>query len=223
MTESTSQAGERAATGCAIGCFAAFFGFFLLTGLVVMFLAGRGIAEGIAAERWPRAEGTLLKADEELETRTESGGRSGRSRTVTTGRVEVAYTYRVGGREYRGTRVHPAYWRSSFLASHAGVDSLLEAGQRVQVRYRPGSPERSTLAAGFYSSTLALLFAGMCFVVFGAAPLAAAYYNAVRGDRRRSKLILHATWMGIVLTLALAGYFSERGNQDFAAGITILR
>jgi len=85
-----------------------------------------------ASRRWPVAAGRVTVS--RVIPRRRGGGD-----------YDVRYEYRVDGRSYQGTRVRWGGALNSNAADAEDTRSTYPAGREVQVRYRPGSPEVSTL------------------------------------------------------------------------------
>lgn len=192
-----------------------FCGFFLVAGLLIVGWTGKGIAEGALAAGWPHTTGTLLRMDNELVSPGDYDSEESRE-------VVVRYAYSVGGREYEGSRVHPAYSASSFNDGHAAVARLLAGKRLVRVYHHAENPAVSTLSVGFYTCTLAAFFGGLTFLCFGAGLLGMAV-SAMRGDRERGKMYVRVLFVGTFLSLGLCILFSQIGSQAFDEGITVVR
>ena len=117
-------------------------------------LVERGLAETRAASRWPTAQGTVLSSRaESRRLLTQTGG----SRTMTVWSPLVEYSYRVGERDYHGSRV-------AFGPEVAGARDLAEqtvqrypAGAAVSVHYDPSNPSHATLETAMAFRWVALL------------------------------------------------------------------
>lgn len=98
--------------------------------------------EGERTRRWPAVQGVVL----------ESGviDRMAKSADATIEyRVHVRYGYKVGGRDYEGTRV--ALGPSRVFNDHAAAAARAaryRVDARVMVRHDPGDPESAVLEAG---------------------------------------------------------------------------
>lgn len=134
-----------------------FCSIFILIGGVMMIAKGRKILEGCQAANWPFTTGRVLNAQSKDTSDSESKSRE----------IVVRYAYTVNGRVYEGATIHPTYGSSSFEEEHRGLEEILIPGKKVRVYYREGAPERSTLAVGFYSDSLAALCMAALFAAFG--------------------------------------------------------
>jgi hypothetical protein len=140
-----------------LGLVVPFCSVFILLGCGLMFLSGRRIIEGWRATHWPHTTGTLVSVQSRDTSDSDSTSRE----------ILVRYSYTVENRDHEGTTIHPTYGSSSFEEAHQGLERLLRPGRRVRVYYRVDAPERSTLAVGFYSGSLALFCGGTLFAVAG--------------------------------------------------------
>jgi hypothetical protein len=134
-----------------------FCSIFILIGCGLMIFTGRRIVEGWQAARWPHTVGVVSSVESKDTSDSDSPSRE----------ILVRYSYTVDGVAYDGSRVHPTYGKSSFEEAHRGLEQVLEPGKKVRVYYRAGEPERSTLAVGFYSGSLAGFFGGALFAAAG--------------------------------------------------------
>jgi hypothetical protein len=203
-----------------VDCFFIAFGVIFLGGLLfavgfgcVLTVYGvRRIAEGCRAAHWPYTTGTVLGVE------SKAGDEATRE-------VVVRYSYTVGGETYEGTRVHPAYTggRSDDEKAHEGLEAVLAAGKKVRVYYRGDRPATSTLAVGFFSCSLALVFGGFIFAAMPAGLLVMAAYAAEDGtaESAASQAGAAVAGFGFLLSWSLTMWFTLRGNRNFASGITV--
>src|SRR5262249_38735671 len=77
--------------------------------------------------------------------------------------IKVRYAYQVDGRDYEGKVIHPFYGRGNTDGKHDALKAILTPGVRVRVYYSPRRPERCMLSPGFYSFSLASIFAALLF------------------------------------------------------------
>lgn len=130
------------------------FLFFVACGFVASVSVIFNLAETRAASRWPAAQGTVLSSRAESRRMlTQTGG----SRTMTVWSPLVEYSYRVGERDYHGSRV-------AFGPEVAGARDLAEqtvqrypAGATVSVHYDPSNPSHATLETAMAFRWVALL------------------------------------------------------------------
>lgn len=191
-----------------------FCGFFIVAGGLIAGWTAKGIVEGALAAGWPQTTGTLLVMENELVSRGSEGSEDGHE-------VVVRYAYNVDGREYRGTRVHPAYSASGFNEGHDAVEARLAGKKQVRVYYHAENPAVSTLSVGFYTCTLAAFFGGLAFLSFGLGIVGIAR-AAAREDRAKAGMFARVLFVGTFLSMGLFFLFAWIGSQDFASGITIL-
>jgi hypothetical protein len=118
------------------------FLFFLACGLVTSLILISNLAEARSAWRWPAANGTVItsRAEERRELVPRGSGQ-----TITVWSPLVEYTYRVGDREYHGTRI-------AFGPLVSGGRELAESqlvpypvGASVTVHHDPANPSSSVL------------------------------------------------------------------------------
>lgn len=111
-------------------------------GVAIILHAAKVHREGERTRRWPAVQGVVL----------ESGvlDRMAKSADATVEyRVHVRYGYKVGGRDYEGTRVALGPVRVYFdhaLAEARAARYRVDA--RIMVRHDPGDPESAVLEAG---------------------------------------------------------------------------
>jgi hypothetical protein len=130
--------------------FTIFISLFFLIGFGLLGWGLYSFYRGRQALTWPTTEGRILECRVQENSDSES----------TTWQVKVRYSYMVGGREFEGNRVGFGYGGSSTHEEHQGIYEKLQQASRVIVRFEPGNPANSVLAAGFNRSTfLALAFA----------------------------------------------------------------
>jgi len=131
------------------------FLFFVACGFVASVAVISNLAETRAAARWPTTQGTVLSSRaESRRILTQTGG----SQTMTVWSPLVEYSYRVGERDYHGSRV-------AFGPEVAGARELAEqtvqrypAGATVSVHYDPSNPSHATLETVMAFRWVALLF-----------------------------------------------------------------
>jgi hypothetical protein len=148
-----------------------FCSIFIAVGAWLMLKTGHGILLGIQAGNWPTTTGKLLSVKCKDTSDSETTSRE----------IQVRYSYNVGGRDYEGTTIHPAYGSSGLEQAHQGLESLLAPGQNVRVYYDESEPSRSTLSVGLYSCSLAGFFGGLIFAASGLAFLLT-FWFAIAGD-----------------------------------------
>lgn len=136
--------------------FTIFISIFFLVGLGLLGAGLRSLYRGRQALSWPTTEGQILEST----VREDSSGES------TTWQVKVRYNYSVGGKEFEGKRVAFGYSGSSTYEEHQGIYQKLQPSARVRVRYEPGNPGNSVLAAGFNRSTFLLLAFAVTWLLF---------------------------------------------------------
>src|SRR4030095_4617885 len=186
--------------------FAIAFGcLFLAVGLYAMFDSLRGIVEGCRASVWPETTATVLES--RFVNTSDEDGQCGVAR--------VCYSYQVDGRESRGSTIHPAYRGSGFLDVHRGLAQGLHPSRKVVVHYAEAHPERSTLAVGFYSSTLAGVFIGALLLLAVGGCILIGLRRKMNFSRSQRRILLGS--LGALLVLWILFFFA--GNDDFLAGV----
>ncbi len=136
--------------------FAIASGLCIAAGMGTLFVSTRDIVKGVKAEKWAQTEGVIKSVTE--------------------------YQYSVGGKNFGGNTIHPAYGSGYPSEVDDQLIRLLKAGRRVRVYYNPVNPEESTLAAGFYSCSYEILSGGLAFFGFGLAVLLACWF-AIKGSQ----------------------------------------
>lgn len=136
--------------------FTLFISVFFLIGFGLLGWGLTSLYRGRQALAWPTAEAGLSEC--RLQEHSDSDG--------TTWEVIVRYRYGVDGREYEGNRLAFGYAASSAGAEHRAIHEKLQRATRVQVRYDPGNPARSVLAAGFNRSTFTVLVFAVTWLLF---------------------------------------------------------
>jgi len=113
-----------------------------------------------AGKNWPRAVGTIIAS---------SATQSAVSRTGNdTATVEVRYRYRVGSKDYEGTRIRfGGQARMSALAADEIV-ARYPRGATIEVFHDPKSPSQAVLEPGNSGNVTALVALLVVFVAIGA-------------------------------------------------------
>ncbi|HYC35880.1 MAG TPA: DUF3592 domain-containing protein [Usitatibacter sp.] len=140
----------------------------LLAGTV---LSWRTILAGRASRRWPTVQGRI----ESLEVKSIQRGHHG----MGTYKPTLVYTYRVQGRDYRGSRIRVSDFLTIGVQSRRQSQAAVELdgffpGSPVTVHFDPLNPSRAVLRPGVSSSQylmgfgfailLPLLAAAFCFL-----------------------------------------------------------
>lgn len=146
-----------------------FCSIFIIIGASIMISKGRRILLGTVAASWPHTVGRMTSIESKD---TSSPDISSGSREIC-----VTYSYTVGGCEYQGTTIHPAYGGSDFEGAHSALEELLKPAKQVRVYYDPRNPSRCTLSHGIYSCSLANFFGGFIFFAAGIGFLLALWFS----------------------------------------------
>jgi hypothetical protein len=114
------------------------------------------------SRRWPTTDGRVIQSELVTDPDPREGGT----------RVEIAYVYWVGGREFKSTRVtfasaiHTQRYKAMVL-------TRFPLGSQVQVHYDPSAPHTAVLSIEPSPVWLIGAVVGLFFVAFGVlAPLA---------------------------------------------------
>jgi hypothetical protein len=126
-------------------------------GLVVFGLRERKKAK--AAESWPTANGSILSARLDQQTRTERS--DGRTYTRTSYTPIIEYTYTVGGQTYQGSRVFPGASMSYDHGTAQNIVNRYQPGAAVAVHYDPGDPTQAVLETKSKGGNLFLILGGV--------------------------------------------------------------
>jgi hypothetical protein len=127
--------------------------FFVIGGPISGYFLGRIFLEAKASSAWPMVVGTVTRAQV---------GETGIGRYF----ADVAYTYRVGDREFTGTRIRPSDGEYNIRDGAVHAIRELTVGKQHPVFYNPANPRQAVLqaGAGFQEYVLLLVPVGM-FVV----------------------------------------------------------
>lgn len=134
----------------------AFFGLFLLVGLVMLGAAGRSWWKSNQVEAWPVVDGEVIERDFSVDSDSEG----------TSYRAVVRYRYTVAGRSYESDRIAFGYVGSSGRDSHQAIHDALSRSDRVGVRYNPADPAEAALAYGLNKSMVMLMVFGVVWTFF---------------------------------------------------------
>jgi hypothetical protein len=129
---------------------------FLLIGGWCLIRGARSVLLGLRSRSWPEVNGVIRKA--KLLTSRSSEGDD-------VSWQELEYTYSVGGRAYRGTRVRIGV--PAKLASSAEPSRLFRRGERVAVYYSRSRPSVSALRRGTSPFVLITLITGGVMISVG--------------------------------------------------------
>ena len=124
------------------GAFIPGFLFFLACGLFAGVMMIASLATAQLAARWPTTPGTVITS--QVESRREPTG-GGASRTMVVWSPLVEYVYRVGTREYHGTRIGFGPTVSAGRDLAEAVIARYPEKATVTVHYHPANPSQATL------------------------------------------------------------------------------
>jgi hypothetical protein len=126
---------------------------FVIGGPISGYFLGRIFLEAKASSAWPSVLGTITKAQVgETEVRRYF--------------ADVAYSYRVDGREFMGSRIRASDGEYKIRDGAVQAIGDLKVGQQAPVYYSPANPRQSMLQAGpgFQEYALLLVPVGMLVV-----------------------------------------------------------
>lgn len=135
--------------------------FFLACGLVAGLSLLSDLASALAAARWPTVAGTVITS--RVESRRELVPGGGNQTTMVWSPL-VEYVYRVGERDYHGTRIGfgPAVSGGRGLAE--AIIGRYPANTTATVHYDPANPSQATLETRVRFGWTALVIVLLCFV-----------------------------------------------------------
>lgn len=136
--------------------FAIFIGVFYAIGFGMLGFGLWGAWRSTQAGMWPTAPATITR----LEVRED------RDSDGSTYEVKVAYTYKVDGLDYEGSRVAFGYGASSGRRAHHEIYQRLKDAKAVSVRYDPADPSVSCLSFGLHRSILFVLAFAVTWLLF---------------------------------------------------------
>ncbi|MDR3466012.1 MAG: DUF3592 domain-containing protein [Xanthobacteraceae bacterium] len=120
-----------------------------------------------ASASWPTAAGTITVSEAIAFQNTETDD-PGRETVTTQYRVDIAFTYKVGGQEY-----HSDTWKWGWTRIYGGpeqpqaIAAAYPVGKRVQVFYDPNEPSTAVLEPGNPQGSLVQLVFGLVFGLGG--------------------------------------------------------
>jgi hypothetical protein len=139
-------------------------GVFAAVGIGLIIFGLRERTKAKATETWPTANGTILSARLDQQTRTERD--QGRTYTRTSYTPIIEYTYVVGGQTYQGSRIFPGASMSYDHGSAQNIVNRYQPGAAVAVHYDLGDPTQAVLETKAKGGNLFLILGGV-FAVLG--------------------------------------------------------
>ncbi len=115
-------------------------------------VTGTGLYRAHVAASWPSARGEIVES---------------RLATGASGRLDLEYTYEVGGRVHRGSRISYTRIQGAFFARAA--EYRYARGTRVTVRYDPSDPTQSVLEVRAPTPYLMVFLVSLCALAWGTA------------------------------------------------------
>jgi hypothetical protein len=133
--------------------------FFVILGLVVLYIYFRNMARVRASEGWPASQGTILESWVREETSTDSDGSSSSHYYP-----EVRYGYQVMGSEYQGDKIAFGPKTGGARGKAMKVLSKYPKGGTVTVFYDPEKPSVAVLERNI---SKAFLVYGVILIAMG--------------------------------------------------------
>ncbi len=146
-----------------------------LGGAFLAYSSADAILQGWESESWPKAAATITKSS--LETKvTQSNSNSGRSRNgvrnsptkKTTYEALIEYTFAVGGKTYRGFKIHAGNAKQTSRDYNLELVNRYSVGSQTEVFYKAEDPNVSALQSGPANADFVMLVAGLILFGFGA-------------------------------------------------------
>jgi len=151
---------------------------FAVIGIGFVFFGLRERKKAKATETWPTANGSILSARLDQQTRTERN--DGHTHTSTSYTPIIEYTYTVGGQTYQGNRVFPGASMSYDHGTAQGIVNRYQPGAAVIVHYDAGNPTQAVLETQPKGGNIFLIIGGV-FAALGIAGCCIAMALAVFG------------------------------------------
>jgi hypothetical protein len=141
---------------------------FCLIGVAMLVPGLIRLWNGYSSERWPSAEGVLLKKAEAENTTVERDTKGNTSRT-TTYSTGLVYEFAVNGKPHFSATRRFGQLAGASEEWAAEIASRYEQGGKVTVRYNPSDPDVAVLEPGINNEAFYLPGAGLAFLLFGLA------------------------------------------------------
>lgn len=139
-----------------MGWFTVFISVFYTIGFSLLGYAVWNAWRSTLAATWPTTSGTIKQLS--VDEHSHADG--------TIYKVNVQYTYTVGGVAYEGSRLAYGYGGSSGREAHEEIHRKLKDAQAVAVRYDPSNPSASCLSYGLHRSIQMTLAFAVTWLVF---------------------------------------------------------
>ena len=137
------------------GAFIPGFLFFLACALVAGSALTLNLAAALTAARWPTTPGTVITSRVESRRELMTGGAN---RTIEVWSPLVEYVYRVGTREYHGTRIGFGPMVSAGRDLAEAIIARYPEKATVTVHYHPTNPSQATLETHVAHGWVGLMF-----------------------------------------------------------------
>jgi hypothetical protein len=128
-------------------------------GLGMLLAARRQRTQAMATEAWPTVGGTITASRLDRQSRTQT--RQGRRTTHTTYTPVVDYTFDVGGKLLRGSKIFPGSTMSFDLGTAQDIVNRYQAGAPVTVHYNPADPTQAVLETSSRSANILMILGGV--------------------------------------------------------------
>ena len=151
-------------------------GIFASIGIGMLIFGQTQRAKAKATETWPTLSGAIVSSHIDQQRRTQRS--QGRTYTRTTHMPVVEYTYELGGKTFRGSKIFPGANMSFDLGTAQGIINRYQAGQPTTVHYNPADPTQAVLETKAKGGNL-LFILGAVFAVIGLVACLAAGASAL--------------------------------------------
>jgi hypothetical protein len=139
--------------------------FLAVTGAIPFGMGLRSVWRGLASAHWPTVSGVVLHAGMTEDLAKEAGTRN----THIFYSAELAFRYRVNGRDYTTETIQFGRTRGSSDISNAAVLLLrYPAGAKVTVSYNPHDPALAAVKPGVNADVTWYFFGGAALILLGA-------------------------------------------------------
>ena len=131
---------------------------FIVSGVAVLIYGIGIVRDARACANWPRVEGRIVSAEAEVVSR---------EKNKTTYAPSVAYTFSVGGREFKGSRVTLVPRNTISLPTVQALLAQYPVGAPVPVFHDPRDPANCVLSIATNGTEWAYAIGGALFIGVG--------------------------------------------------------